>query len=110
MMCNLFLSEKEPKMKTWTREDSIFVEALQSIWAFSGWPNFNYFDPIENQYIERSLTLKVHLTCMNQINNLPRQIEKKDRNIRFGKEYFNLFRKKKTKLRKSRWLQSLSGN
>ena len=39
--------------------------------------------------------LRAHLTCVKQINNLPRQIEKKDKTVKFDKKYSGLFRKNK---------------
>lgn len=53
-------------------ENSIFVEAFQAIRAFSTRPNFNYYDPVENQFVKKSVMLQAHLTCVKQINNLPR--------------------------------------
>lgn len=37
--------------------------------------------------------LQAHLTCVKQINNLPRQIYKKDRIVKFDKKYSGLFRR-----------------
>ena len=39
--------------------------------------------------------LQAHLTCAKQINNLPRQIDKKDKTVKFDKKYSGLFRKNK---------------
>ena len=39
--------------------------------------------------------LQAHLTYVKQINNLPRQIEKKDKTIKFDKKYIDFFRKNK---------------
>ena len=37
--------------------------------------------------------LKAHLTCIKQIENLPRQIIKKDRSIKFDTKYSGIFKK-----------------
>jgi hypothetical protein len=73
--------------------NSIFVEAFQAIRRFPTRPNFNYFDPVENQFVKQSVMLQAHLTCMKQIVNLPRQIDKKDKTVKFDKKYSGLFRK-----------------
>ena len=39
--------------------------------------------------------LQAHLTCVKQIQNLPRQIEKKDKTVKFDKKYGGLFKKNK---------------
>jgi len=39
--------------------------------------------------------LKAHLTCIKQINNLPREINKKDKKVEFDKKYSGLFKKNK---------------
>ena len=75
--------------------NSIFVEAFQAIRAFPSRPNFNYYDSVENQLVKKSVMLQAHLTCAKQINNLPRQIDKKDKTIKFDKKYSGLFRKNK---------------
>ena len=75
--------------------NSIFVEAFQAIRAFPTRPNFNYYDSVENQFVKKSVMLQAHLTCVKQINNLPRQIEKKDKTVKFDKKYSGLFRKNK---------------
>ena len=75
--------------------NSIFVEALQAIRTFPTRPNFNYYDSVENQFVKKSVMLQAHLTCVKQINNLPRQIEKKDKTVKFDKKYSGLFRKNK---------------
>ena len=75
--------------------NSIFVEAFQAIRVFPSRPNFNCYDPVENQFIKKSVMLQAHLTCVKQINNLPRQIEKKDKTVKFDNKYSGLFRKNK---------------
>ena len=62
---------------------------------FPSRPNFNYYDPVENQFVKKSVMLQAHLTYVKQINNLPRQIEKKDKTIKFDKKYIDFFRKNK---------------
>lgn len=37
--------------------------------------------------------LQAHLTCVKEINNLPRRINRKDKNVTFDKRYSGLFRK-----------------
>ena len=54
----------------------IFVEAFQAIRAFPTRLNFNYYDPVENQFVKKSVMLQTHLTSVKQINNLPQQIDK----------------------------------
>ena len=39
--------------------------------------------------------LQAHLTCVKQINNLPRQINKKNKTVKFNKKYSALFKKNK---------------
>ena len=75
--------------------NSIFVEAFQAIRSFPTRPNFNYYDSVENQFVKKSVMVQAHLTCVKQINNLPRQIEKKDKTVKFDKKYSGLFRKNK---------------
>ena len=73
--------------------NSIFVEAFQEIRTFPARPNLNYYDPVENQFVKKSVMLQAHLTCMKQINNLPRQIDKKDKTVKFDNKYSGLFKK-----------------
>ena len=73
--------------------NSIFVDAFQAIRTFPSRPNFNCYDPVENQFVKKSVMVQAHLTCVKQINNLPRQIDKKDKNVKFDKKYSGLFRK-----------------
>lgn len=82
-------------IKTKTRKggNSIFVEGFQAIRTFPARPNLNYYDPVENKFVKQSVMLRAHLTCMKQVNNLPRQIDKKDRNVKFDKRYIGIFKK-----------------
>ena len=73
--------------------NSIFVEAFQAIRTFPTRPKCNYYDPVENQFVKESVMLQAHLTCMKQVNNLPRQIDKKDKTVKFDKKYSGLFKK-----------------
>lgn len=73
--------------------NSIFVEAFQAIRTFPTRPKLNYYDPVENQFVKESVMLQAHLTCMKQVNNLPRQIDKKDKRVKFDKKYSGLFKK-----------------
>lgn len=36
--------------------------------------------------------LKAHLTCIKQVENLPRKIFQKDKSVQFGKNYKELFK------------------
>lgn len=37
--------------------------------------------------------LKAHLTCVKEVNELPREIPKKNKNVQFDKKYNGLFKK-----------------
>lgn len=75
--------------------NSIFVEAFQVMRAFPSRLDFNYYDRVENQFVKKSVILQAHLTCVKQINNLPRQIDKKDKTVKFDNKYSGLFKKNK---------------
>jgi len=81
------------KTKSKKGGNSIFVEAFQAIRTFPTRPNFNYYDPVENQFVKQSVMLQAHLTCIKQVQNLPREITKKDRNVKFDKKFRGLFKK-----------------
>jgi len=81
------------KTKTKNGKNSIFVEAFQAIRTFPARPNLNYYDPVEKRIIKPSVILQAHLTCMKQVQNLPRQIIKKDKSVKFDKNYSGLFKK-----------------
>jgi len=81
------------KTKTKKGGNSIFVEAFQAIRTFPTRPNLNYYDPVENQFVKQSVMLQAHLTCIKQVQNLPREITKKDRNVKFDKKFSGLFKK-----------------
>jgi hypothetical protein len=81
------------KTKTKQGKNSIFVEAFQVIRTFPTRPNLNYYDPVENQFVKQSVMLKAHLTCIKQVQNLPREIDKKDKKVTFDKKYSGLFKK-----------------
>jgi hypothetical protein len=83
------------KTKTKQGKNSIFVEAFQVIRTFPTRPNLNYYDPVENQFVKQSVMLKAHLTCIKQVQNLPREIDKKDKKVKFDKKYSGLFKKNK---------------
>ena len=76
-------------------KNSIFVEAFQAIQTFPTRPKFNYYDPVENQFVKESVMLQAHLTCAKQVDELPRQIDKKDKTVKFDKKYNGLFKKNK---------------
>ena len=46
-----------------------------------------------NKFVKKSVMLKAHLTCVKEVNNLPRKITKKDETVKFDKKYSGLFRK-----------------
>ena len=73
--------------------DLIFVKVFQVIRAFLSQPNFSYYDPVENQFVKKLVMLRAYLTCVKQSNNLSRQIDKKDKTVKFNKKYSGLFRK-----------------
>jgi hypothetical protein len=76
-----------------TERKSIFVQGFESIRMFPA-RGFNCYDPVKNQYVRQSVMLKAHLTCMKQVfNNLPREIYKKDKNVRFDEKYSGLFKR-----------------
>jgi hypothetical protein len=81
------------KTKTKKGKNSIFVEAFQAIRTFPARPNLNYYDPVEKRILRPSVMLQAHLTCMKQVQNLPRQIIKKDKSVKFDKNYSGLFKK-----------------
>ena len=91
---NLNLTDIQTK-ETGGRENSIFVESLRQDRIFPTRPNFNHYDPVENQFVDKSVMSKAHLTCVERVDNLPRHISKKDRNVKFDKKYNGLFKKDK---------------
>ena len=93
-----FVSSKEDdnlgvKTKTRLGKNSIFVEGFQAIRTFPARPDLNYYDPVEKRILKPSVILQAHLRCMKQVGNLPRQIIKKDKSIKFDKNYNGLFKK-----------------
>merc|ERR1711935_32513 len=83
------------KTKKTNGENSIYVEALQQSQTFRTRPNFNHYDSIKNQFVKEQIMLKAYSTCSKQVGNLPRQITKKDKSIKFDKKYNGLFKKDK---------------
>jgi len=81
------------KTKTRKGKYSIFVEGFQAIRTFRARLNLNYYDPVEKRIIKPSVMLQAHLTCIKQVENLPRQILKKDKSVKFDKNYSGLFQK-----------------
>jgi hypothetical protein len=65
-----------------TGKKSIFVQGFESIQMFPA-RRFNYYDPVKNQSVRQSVMLKAHLTCMKQVVNLSRKIDKKDARVKF---------------------------
>lgn len=93
----------EFKIKTPSGKNSIYVEALQSISnprkrnPFRGF-GFNLKDPVTGNLIRPSTMLEAHITCGNEISKLPRVIEKQDKRIKFGSDFFDMFRKQYEKV------------
>lgn len=84
------------KTKKMDGGSSIFVEAFKTMRLFPARPSFNYYDPVQNQFVKKSVMLKAHITCLKEVDKLPRKIDKKDRNVKFNnKKYRNLLRKEK---------------
>ena len=81
------------KTKTKDGKNSIFVEAFWAIRTFPARPNLNYYDPVEKRIIKPSVIFQAHLTCMKQVQNLPRLIIKKDKSVKFDKNFSGLFKK-----------------
>ena len=97
---NLDTAELELNIKPKSGKNSIYVEALQSMstaknnkrTSFKGF-NFNLEDPVTGNLIRASTMLEAHITCGNEISKLPRVIEKQDKKIKFGSDFFEMFRK-----------------
>ena len=81
------------KTKTRLGTNSIFVEGFKAIRTSPARPNFNYYDQVEKRIIKPSLMLQAHLTCIKEVEKLPRQIIKKDKTVKFDKNYSGLFKK-----------------
>lgn len=87
------------EIKTKTREGtySIFTDALLTVQNYRGrHPQFNYYDASKNQYVRQSIMLGAHLKCMRNVEKLPRQIQKKDKEVKFGKRYSAIFKHNQT--------------
>lgn len=97
------IQEFKIKTKTPSGKNSIYVEALQSISnprkrnPFRGF-SFNLKDPVTGNLIRPSTMLEAHITCGNEISKLPRVIEKQDKTIKFGSDFFDMFRKQYEKV------------
>lgn len=91
------------KTKTASGKNSIYVEALQSISnsrkrnSFQGF-SFNTKDPLTGNLIRPTTMLEAHITCGNEISKLPRMIEKQDKKIKFGSDFFDMFSKQYDKV------------
>jgi hypothetical protein len=94
----------EGQRKTPSGRNSIYVTALQSIAnSRKNYPRspaftFNYRDPITGNLIRFTLILEAHITCGDEISKLPRVITKKDKKIKFGSDFFDMFRKQYDKV------------
>ena len=92
------------KTKTASGKNSIYVEALQSISnsrksnSFQGFSFLNLKDPLTGNLIRPTTMLEAHITCGNEISKLPRVIEKQDKKINFGSDFFDLFSKQYEKV------------
>ena len=53
----------------------------------------NYYDAVKDRIVRPSLMLKAHLSCLNEVEGLPRKLVKKDKHIKFDKTYDNMFKK-----------------
>jgi hypothetical protein len=97
------IQEFKIKTKTPSGKYSIYVQALQSISnsrkinSSRGF-SFNLKDPISGNLIFLSTMLEAHLTCKNEISKLLRVIEKQDKKIKFGSDFFDMFRKQYEKV------------
>jgi hypothetical protein len=91
------------KTKTASGKNSIYVEALQSISnsrkrnSFQGF-SFDIKDPLTGNLIRPSTMLEAHIACGDEISKLPRVIEKQDKKIKFGSDFFDMFRKQYNKV------------
>ena len=97
------IQELKPKTKTPSGKNSIYVEALQSISSSrkinsSRGFSSNLKDPLTGNLIRPSTMLEAHITCGNEISKLPRVIEKQDKKINFGSDFFDMFRKQYEKV------------
>lgn len=81
------------KTKTKAGKNSIFVESFQAIQKFPARPKLNYYDASENRIIKPSVMLRAHLTCIRNMDKLPREITRKDKKVKFDKNYSGLFKK-----------------
>ena len=87
------------------RRSSIFVEGLQSMnfsmnqRKISGRPtnlknlhfSFNLIDSATNRKIRYSTMLQAHVSCLRDFYQLPREIVKEDRTVKFDSRYQDLF-------------------
>ena len=102
------LKNKEPaflieglKIKPKSGKNSIYVEALQSIVNSrkrNSFVSFNIKDPLTGKLIRSSTVLEAHIACGDEISKLPRAIEKQDKNINFGSDFFDMFKKQYDKV------------
>ena len=84
---------RDIKTKTRLGTNSIFVEGFEAIRAFPGRPILKNYDQVEKRIVNYSIMLKAHLTCAEQMSNLPREIVKNDKTVKFDKMYNGLFKK-----------------
>ena len=69
------------------------MEGFQAIQKFPARPKLNCYDASENQIIKPSVMFRAHLTCIKNVDELSREITKKDKKIKFDKNYSGLFKK-----------------
>jgi hypothetical protein len=89
--------KSEIETKTRTGKNSIYVEVLQSLTArkmpiTSEGFLFNIKDPITGNLIRPSTMLEAHIACGDEVSKLPRMIVKEDRKVKFGSNFFDMFR------------------
>lgn len=77
--------------KTRNGTNSIFVEGFQAIRLPA---RQNYYDASQNRLLKPDVMVRAHLTCMKNVQKLPREIKKQDRKVKFSKTYSELFKEK----------------
>ena len=91
------------KTKTLSGKSSIYVQAFQSILGsnirspYQSWP-FNLKDSRTGNFIRPTSMLEAHITCNSEVLKLPRIIERQDRKIKFGSDFFDMFVKQYEKV------------
>lgn len=93
------IQEFKIKTKTLSGKNSIYVEALQEVsnprkisTPYPGF-SFNFKNRVSVNLIRPSTMLEAHIACGSEVSKLPRMREKKDKKIKFGSNFFDMFRK-----------------